>query len=138
MSPSRARLARRDVRQVFDTLPPTPKGEGHIGLKKNGEWVQLRFAIPKDANRGFALDLGRIVGMSGAGTSYQREARLDSPDGPIDIEGKRFSGSEEDAREHKPGRAMPKEESLIGIRIDHFLTGRHLAQGFVDVRHDQG
>jgi len=126
-------LARRDVGQVFDTLPPTPKGERHIGLKKNGEWVQLRFALPKDANKGFALDLGRIVGMSGAGTSYQREVRIDPPDGPLVFEGKKFSGTEEEAREHKPGRAMPKEEALTGIRIDRFLTERQLAQGFVDV-----
>ena len=126
-------LVRRDVGQLFDTLPPTPKGERHIGLKKNGEWVQLRFAIPKDADKGFALDLGRIVGMSGAGTSYQREARLDSPEGPLLFEGKKFTGTADQAREHIPGRAMPKEEPLIGIRIDRLLTDRHLAQGFVDV-----
>jgi hypothetical protein len=49
------------------------------------------------------------------------------------FEGKKFFGTEEEAREHKPGRAMPKEEALTGIRIDRFLTERQLAQGFVDV-----
>jgi hypothetical protein len=44
-----------------------------------------------------------------------------------------FSGTEEEARDHVPGRAQAKEESLVGIRIDRFLTAHHIAQGFVDV-----
>jgi len=105
-----------------DALPPTPQGDGHLGLLESDAPVQLRFAVPEEPAVGYWLRLGNIVGFSGKGGSYQLILRRDAQDGPVIHEGPVVAdGDQWNATNRDP------------IDITFALTAGDRARGYVDV-----
>lgn len=71
----------------LQALPPTPEGEGHMGLLESGKAVQLRFPVSNPLPVAYRVGFGNIVGFSGRGTSYQLVVHRDAADGPVVYQG---------------------------------------------------
>ncbi len=108
--------------QTLKPLEPTPTGEGHLGAIKSGEFVQLRFPVPKRKPLGYWLSLGNIVGMSGRGTSYQLVLRRDSSDGPVIYTGPMVANGDEWNATNRPP-----------INVTEHLREEDFQRGYLDV-----
>ena len=116
----------------YSTLAPTPKGDGHLPGVQSGEFVHLRFALPKEGGQGFGVCLGNVVALSGAGSSYQLEVRRDRIDGELLHTGPVFGGTPQEAHEHIPARAWNPTNAKL-IDLTGHLTGADFDRGHIDV-----
>jgi hypothetical protein len=115
---------------TLDALPPSPKGNGHLGPLEAGRPIQLRFPVPRAGH--LALRLGNVVAMTGAGRSYQLVVRKGSAEGPIIHTGKRFEGTDEEAERHLPARAW-NSNNRAPVDVTEALTDRDRESGTLDV-----
>jgi len=136
--------------RTSDTLPPTPKGTGHLAFLGVEDSVQIR--IPVEVNAGVEVALGNVVPVSGGGTSYQIEVRRDAADGPVVHKGGIVSGSVEQAFHHLTGRSWAGDNrNLIDLSghlapidrergwLDLFVTAHVIGDGWTMYRdHDDG
>ena len=120
------------VGERYDTLPPTPRGDGHLEAIASGEFLQLRFRLSPTADTGFGVCLGNVVAMSGAGSRYQLEVRRDGPEGKLIHLGPVFEGTAEEADKHIPARAWnPTNAELLDL-TPH-LTDADFQRGHADL-----
>ena len=110
----------------LEPLDPTPMGEGHLGPIKSGQFVQLRFPVPKGKVLGYWLQLGNVVAYSGKGSSYQLVLRKGAPDGPVAYEGPviangdQWNGSNVESKDVT--QAIAREDQDRGY-LDLWVTG---------------
>ena len=116
--------------EILNALEPTPAGKGHLGPIASGEFVHLRFPVPKAG--GLELFLGNVVAMSGAGTAYRLEVRRDGSGGVLLHTGKPFTGNAAQAEKHEPGRAW-NDDNLQPIDVGAALTEADRERGTLDV-----
>jgi len=118
------------VAQSLEALPPTPKGKGHLPAMSHGDFVQLRFPVPREGD--LEVSFGNIVPETGAGMWHVLEARRDAKDGAIIHTGKIASGSAEEAARHSPGRAWAAGNRKP-VNITPHLTAADRQRGWVDL-----
>jgi len=105
-----------------ETLPPTPRGTGHLGSVDSGKFVQFRYAVPKPKPPVYLINIDNIVAMRGGGKSYQAEIHIGSPDGPLLYKGPKIT----DAHAFNA-------EDLSRLDATKFLTDADVRRGYIDV-----
>ena len=112
--------------KAYLPLPPTPEGDGHLGRLVSGQWVRLRFAVPKATPEAFWVTLGNIVAFTGQGQSYQLVIRRDSETGAVVREGPVVADGEAwNASNREPvdlTKAVTAADCQTGY-LDVFVTG---------------
>ena len=122
----------------LEAIEPTPTGEGHLGLVKSGEPVQIRFPVPREPLLGYWLSLGNLVAYTGKGSSYQLVLRRDGPQGAVVYTGPAIrTGDEWNASNRSPLditehlTAADRERGLL----DLYVTGIVADDGWTLYRH---
>ncbi|MEN6345380.1 MAG: family 20 glycosylhydrolase [Armatimonadia bacterium] len=111
-----------DFTTRYESLEPTPQGDGHLGSIASGQSLQVRFPIPAGDLVGYWVSLSNVVGMSGQGSSYQLLVRRDSATGPVVYQGPTIAnGDEWNATNRTP------------IDLTDTLTEADRARGYLDL-----
>ena len=117
----------------LEALPPTPTGEGHLGLVESGKTVQLRFPVPTPLPVAYRVSFGNFVGFTGKGTSYQLVIHRDAADGPIVYQGPVIAnGDAWNGSNVEPvdlTAALKPEDAKTGY-LDLYATGLIASDGF--------
>jgi len=116
-------IALDEYEHHYETLPPTPKGSGYIreGFEP-GEKVHLRFALPHQQPRYYALNLDNFVALSGRGHKYRFTIRVHSPQGEV-VSDKAWVGSGDNFN----------AQDYSHVEVTRFIKPQDLAQGYLDV-----
>ncbi|MBC7288857.1 MAG: beta-N-acetylhexosaminidase, partial [Armatimonadetes bacterium] len=128
-----------DLAKTLDALDPTPMGDGHLGQIASGEYLQLRFPVPKPVPLGYALRLGNVVAFTGRGTSYKLVLRRDSAEGPIIYEGPVITnGDQWNASNREPVdiTAHLRPQDAERGYFDVYVTGIVEGDGWTVYRHN--
>ncbi|MBM3475398.1 MAG: hypothetical protein FJX75_19210 [Armatimonadetes bacterium] len=123
----------------LEPLEPTPMGDGHVGVVKSGDTVQLRVPVPQGHLLGYWLSLGNVVAYTGKGTSYQLVLRRDAPDGPVIYEGPTLASGEQfnaDNREVKDITAHVTAEDQRKGSLDVWATAKVVGDDWTIYRHN--
>ena len=60
------------IRERLPVIEPSPIGDSHIGPVKSGEFVQVRFPMPKEKPLGYWVELANIVAFAFAGRCHPK------------------------------------------------------------------
>lgn len=127
--------------KTLQALPPSPIGDGHLGLLESGKAVQLRFPVPTPLPVAYRVNLSNIVGFSGKGTSYQLIVRRDSAEGKIVYEGPVVTnGDVWNQTNREPvdlTGALKPEDAKTGY-LDLYVTGVVEGDGWTLYQHGAG
>ena len=113
-----------ELYQILQSLPPTPKGKGHIGPVKSGKFIHLRFSLPSEKSLKYFINLNNIGAYTGKGYFYQLEVRKDSPNGNIIFKSEPFS------RSSGPYSFNGADFSKIEVPLESI---NEWGQGFIDI-----